>query len=253
MISQSEVDHFKKTGIWYTGVPSLDPSTHVSCLRTFLSGEDRYKEQFLQTKLNTLFEGYSYMGQQDSSNQYADDQLYTYVISDFFDPTLHADEFQPLIQTQQELIPYIASLEKQLISALSKDLLSFYDNEVAHSLSANYYPSGGKDALRLTEHPDGSLLTVFPFGMDEEFKYEMSDGSWQTIKKTNEIICFSGYLMECMTDIKSLNHKVEQKGPQKERFSFAYFSIPRPGSVFTMKGQEVSTETYFKQYLSLFE
>lgn len=253
MISQTQIDHFRKTGIWYTGVPSLDPKIHKECFKTFLSREDEYKKNFLQTKFNTIFEGYSYLGQEDSANQYADDQLYTYVISDFFDHRLHAAEFESLFQQQKELIPKVAALEKELLGAVSPELLDFYNHQTSHSLSANYYPAAGENSLRLTEHPDGSLLTVFPFGMDEEFQYELSDGSWHTIAKTDEIVCFSGYLLECMSSIKALNHKVVKQGPQHERFSFAYFSIPTPGHCFRMKGVETTTEDYFKQYLSLFE
>ncbi len=252
MLSKTQLDTFKKSGIWYTGVPSYDPTNHISCMKSFLSREDLYKSDFLQTKLDTLFEGYSYLGQENSSNQYAEDQLFTYVLSDYFDQRLHAKEFYPIIKEQQTLTAKIVELERELIAAISSDLLDFYDRYVSHSLSANFYPANGKSELRLTEHPDGSLLTVFPFGMDHEFQFETTEGSWHTIERTNEIVCFAGYLMELMTDIKSLNHKVCKEGHQNERFSFAYFSIPTPGSVFKIKGQEISTESYFQKYLSLF-
>ena len=253
MISQSQIDYFKEVGIWYTGVPGLDPTTHISCLSNFLAREEAYKADFLQTKLDTLFEGYSYMGQEDSSNQYADDRLFTYVLSDFFDPRQHAPEFQALLEEQQLFMPQIRQLERDLLAATVPELLDFYDHQVAHSLSANFYPSGGGEALRLTAHPDGSLLTVFPFGMDEEFQFEKPDGSWHLVEKTDEIVCFSGYLMECMTSIRSLNHKVEKSGIQSERFSFAYFSIPSPGNTFFMKDEKVTSEEYFTRYLSLFD
>jgi len=253
MISQSQVDYFKEVGIWYTGVPAMDSTVHLSSLRSFLNREEDYKAKFLQTKFNQGFEGYSFMGQEDSANQYADDQLFTCVISDYVDQSVHAAEFAALFQAQEKLIPQIASLEVELLSGLSEDLLSFYHQNIAHSLSANFYPAGGSSSLRLTAHPDGSLLTVFPFGMDKEFQFELPDGSWQTVEKTGEIAIFSGYLMECMTDIKSLNHKVEKQGAHEERFSFAYFSIPSPGCSFQTNQGQMTTESYFKRYLSLFE
>ncbi len=252
MISQSQLDYFKEVGIWYTGFPCFSPETHISCMSSFLSRDETYKANFLQTKFDTLFEGYSYMGQEDSANQYAADRLFTYVISEFFEATRHATEFQPLLNEQSQFMPQIRALEKELLGALSADLLEFYSQHVSHSLSANFYPTGEGEALRLTEHPDGSLLTVFPFGMDEEFQLQKPDGSWQVIERTDEIVCFSGYLMECLTDIKSLNHKVEKKGSQSDRFSFAYFSIPTPGHSFKMKGVPTTTEAYFEKYLSLF-
>jgi len=194
------------------------------------------------------------MGQPDSLNQGAYDNLYTYVLSEFFDQNKHPREFDPLFAGQYELIPKIKKLERELLANLDAGLLSFYNTYGVHSLSANYYPPNDSNSLRLTEHPDGSLLTVFPFGMDEEFQFEMPDGSWQAIEKTDEIVCFSGYLMECLTgDIKALNHKVVKEGPQGERFSFAYFSIPAPGSTFQIKDAKTSTEAYLEKYLSLFD
>lgn len=253
MISESQINYFKEFGIWYTGLPVLDRSQHVLALQSFLSRPESYKSAFLQTKLDTIFEGYSYLGQSDSVNQVSDDLLYTYVLSDFFDQARHPKEFASLFEGQKELIETISILERLLLSSIYPELLSFYDDKIGHSLSANYYPAGHESGVRLTAHPDGSLLTVFPFGMDQEFKYERPDGSWRTVEKTNEIICFSGYLLECLTDIKALNHKVEKPGPQSERFSFAYFSIPRPAESFLLNHETVSSEAFFARYLSLFD
>lgn len=253
MISKTAIEYFMKTGIWYTGVPSLDPNVHISCLKSFLQQPDDYKADYLQTKLNTVFEGYSYMGQTDSLNQYAEDHLYTYVISDFFDPQRHAPEFRELIESQEHLLTQITLLEKRLINGVVPGLKDFYEDHVAHSLSANYYPAGELGSLRLTEHPDGSLLTVFPFGMDSQFKFQTADGTWHTIEKTNEMVCFSGYLLEYLTGIKALNHKVEHHGPQEERYSFAYFAIPKPGCSFEAQGEKITSEQYFEKYLALFE
>lgn len=253
MISHSQLEYFKNVGIWYTGVKALDHSHHVSSLKSFLNKSEAYKSNFLQTKFNSGFEGYSYMGQTDSANQYADDQLYTYVISDYFDANLHPPEFNPLISSQKGILPQIKTLERELLSALSQEALSFYDTYISHSLSANYYPPKGANSLRLSPHPDGSLLTVFPFGMDEQFKFEAPDGSWHTIEKTNEIVCFSGYLLQCHSGIKALHHKVEESGTLEERFSFAYFSVPKPKCSFHLSEGETTTEAYFKKYLSLFD
>jgi len=253
MISQSQVAYFREVGIWYTGVKAFDSSIHISSLREFLNQNQAYKDGFLQTKFDSVFEGYSYLGQEDSANQYADDQLFTYVISDYFDTSRHAKEVQPIIQSQQTLIPKVQGLERILLKALSPELIVFYDCYAAHSLSANYYPPNENGGLRLTAHPDGSLLTVFPFGMDEEFQFETPDGAWKTVEKTNEVVIFSGYLMECLTDIKALNHKVEKKGKQNERFSFAYFSVPRPNEKFLLDGKMITGKDYYTRYLSLFD
>jgi len=253
MISQSQIDCFKETGIWYTGIPVYSASTHISCLGDFLSKERNCKHSFLQKEFNYLFEGYSFLGQEDSLNQDSKDNVFTYVLSDFFDPARHPKEFQRLIKAQTSIIQTICKLEKELLLALDPSLISFFEHQTGHMLSANYYPASESAPQRLTEHPDVSLFTVFPFGMDEEFKFEALDGSWQTVEKTDEIVCFSGYLLECLTDIKALNHKVEKTGSQHERFSFAYFSIPKPQQIFEMNQEKVTSEEYFTRYLSLFD
>ena len=142
MISQTQLDYFKEAGIWYTGIPALSSKIHLTCMQAFLSRSEEYKAKFLQTRFNARFEGYSFMGQEDSANQYADDQLYTYVMSDYFDSKLHPDEFQLLFEEQEQLIPKIAAIERQLLSQLLPELLDFFDRHIAHSLSANFYPSG---------------------------------------------------------------------------------------------------------------
>jgi len=253
MILQSQLDYFKEVGIWYTGIPSLDASIHTSSFKRFLSREEEYKRTFLQSKLNYAFDGYSFFGQEDSLNQGADDKVFTYVLSDFFEPSKQPQEFWPLLKAQVDIIDQIAELEKELLDKINPQLHSFFENQIGHMLSANYYPPNNLNGLRLTSHPDVSLITVFPFGMDEQFQFEMPEGSWQTIGKTDEVICFSGYLLECMTGIKALNHKVEKDGDQDERFSFAYFSIPRPNQKLDLEKEKITSEVYFTRYLSLFD
>ncbi len=253
MISQSQIDYFKEVGIWYTGVEAKDPQFHILSLSKFLSQDLAYKNSFLQKRFDKHFEGYSFLGQEDSLNQGHEDKVYTYVLSDFIKPERHPVEFQELNTHQTELIKLISKLERELLSAIDPSLKSFLKESMGHMLSANYYPPSDDSKLRLTAHPDVSLFTVFPFGLDKEFQFEMPDGSWQTLEKTNEIICFSGYLLQCLTGIKALNHKVEKNGSQKKRYSFAYFSIPKPNTQFKIENEEVTSESYFRRYLSLFD
>lgn len=253
MIAQSDVDYFKEVGIWYTGIKAEDPSEHISCLRQFLSREVEYKNRFLQKKMKKVFDGYSFLGQEDSLNQGSDDHVYSYVLSDFASASIHPFEFASLSLRHLKIEKTIVLLEETLLNKVDPSLTSLYEKTMGHMLSANYYPKSQASKLRLTAHPDVSLLTVFPFGIDEEFQFELPDGTWQTIEKTDEIICFSGYLLEFLTGIKALNHKVEKKGPQSERYSFAYFSIPRPNQTFQHRTEKVTSEEYFARYLSLFD
>jgi hypothetical protein len=61
--------------------------------KEFISKDFTYKKTYLQKKYNYGFDGYSYLGQKDSSNQYAEDLLHSFVISEFSDPKTFPKEF----------------------------------------------------------------------------------------------------------------------------------------------------------------
>ncbi len=255
MFNQSQLSHFRKYGILYTGIDPLSPAKHKVALKEFIEREDSYKNQFLQKEFGYGFEGYSYLGQTDSSNQGAEDLVSTYVMSDFFDPERHPAEMQQITKRSRKVIDKISRIETVLLNHIDLKLVRFHHIHLGHMLSANYYPpvEGLSGRPRLTSHPDVSLLTVFPFGLDREFIFETPEGEWIEIEDPNQIICFAGYLLEQLTDIKALNHKVRlTEDSKKERFSFAYFSIPKPGEQFTVDGKLFSSEDYFARYLSLF-
>ena len=215
--------------------------------------EDSYRKAYLQKNFGYCFEGYSYQGQKDSTNQGEDDQVHTYVIFDFFEENRHASGMRLNVLGSIEIVTFIHALEIKLLTCIAPDLLQLLEDS-GHMLSTNYYPKVEYSAtLRLTEHPDISLFTCFPFGIDSDFKYQLNNGEWQQLKNPNQIIIFSGYLLESLTSIKVLNHKVESKQTDQERFSFAYFSIPKPNTTLVIGNKKVTSEEYFTRYLSLFD
>ena len=129
-------------------------------------------------------------------------------------------------------------------------------------VSCNYYPAqnnfdcSAAENTRLSAHPDVSLITIFPFGVDGDLEYQTADGSWKTMTPTDRIIGFSGYLMELATDgnIKALNHRVKlSKNRNSERFSFAFFSLSFPDAqLSTLDEETISGKEYFEKYLELF-
>ncbi|WP_298531219.1 2OG-Fe(II) oxygenase family protein [uncultured Algibacter sp.] len=226
----------------------------------FLKQPEVYRKQFLQAYFNTGFDGYSYMGQKDSSNQYDTDLLHSFVLSEFSETEKFPSEFRGFFNAEwTNLISKIESIELNLIQKLNVDgLLEFYGNSVGHMLSCNYYPVVEKtvstDALRLSKHIDVSLFTVFVFGIDEGFVFQKEHQKSEALFASDDVLIFPGYLLEYLTNgkYKALEHQVDFSGMPKERFSFAFFSIPKPDINIEFQGLNFSSETYFNDYLSLF-
>lgn len=231
--------------------------------QSFLNKQYNYKENYLQKKFDYGFDGYSYLGQKDSSNQYETDLLHSFVISDFCDKNLFPKEFKNFMNLEWEKLQFqIRNLELKIIQQLDvKGLEDFYTGNIGHMISCNFYPKTkdfsftAKDNIRLSEHTDVSLFTIFPFGFDSDFYYQNSKGEWIQIEATNNIVVFPGYLLEVFTKgkIKALNHCVKlPENRNSERFSFAYFSLPYPNRKFKMANKNYTSENYFEEYLNLF-
>ena len=253
--SKIQLNHFLENGLLYTGIKTQSSTLYKKYLNEFLKRQNSYKEKFLQKNINYAFDGYSYKGQKDSTNQYPEDQVFTYVWSDFSDNKPHAKEILKLRSTYKKDIELISKIEYALLRDINQTILEFYQKNIGHTLSFNFYPSCTlkHTTARLSEHPDISLITIFPFGIDQEFVYQTKDKQWKVLNSTDEIICFSGYLLEQLTGIKALKHKVDgHKYHYKKRYSFAFFSVPTPESIFTLKNKKISGKMYYDQYLSLF-
>jgi isopenicillin N synthase-like dioxygenase len=54
-------------------------------------------------------------------------------------------------------------------------------------------------------------------------------------------------------DIQALNHAVKRTDTDKERYSFAFFSLPYPERAFKINQKAYTSSTYFEQYLNLFK
>ncbi len=246
-----------RNGYYKTGVKALDSKDVKLAFKNFLACDETYRKQYLQKSFSRSIDGYSYLGQKDSLNQYDFDQLHSFVLSRFNSNTDFPSEFQDVLNDFWDgLLDVVVRVEKQVIEQLKvPSLKEFYQDHIGHMMSANYYPPAAKGLeQRLSAHKDVSLLTVFPFGVDGELKFKVED-RWITADASEEIIVFPGYLMECITggSVKAVDHKVDGMNTSfSERFSFAIFSIPVPAHSFQLKGKHYSSEDYMKEYLSLF-
>jgi hypothetical protein len=257
-------------GLILTDIPVLPVAPILQCMQDFMSSEDSHRLHFLQKEYGFAFDGYSHCGQVDSTHQAAEDLLHTFVLSDFYPAERYPVAFQSFILQQwPELVSQLRNLELSMIETLPVELRTWYQHSAGHMLSANYYPSlsqfntAAHGDTRLSAHPDVSLFTVFPFGLDSAFQYETPQGQWLSAPETDRMIAFPGYLLEWLSNgkVKALNHRVRLDSDQaRERYSFAVFSIPaRDTSVSRVVGpsgaeqQSLTAQAYFRQYLSLWD
>lgn len=231
-----------------------------AALRAFCQQPPAYRREHLQDRYRVAFDGYSYPGQDDSRNQGPEDQLHSFVFSDFSAPDRYPREFQAFITRHwPSLCRQVQQLEQELLQDLGLGAIAGQQaRDFGHMMSANYYPAGarpGKDRaqLRLSAHPDVSLLTVFIQGLGPGFQYRDSDGKWRDAKIEPRVTVFAGDLLEWLTDgaIPALQHRVRRQADDAERFSFALFSLPRPGAVLaSLGGKRISTEDWYRLHLS---
>lgn len=230
----------------------------------FLRQPFSYRKQFLQSHYKTAFDGYSYMGQPDSTNQYDYDLLHSFVLSDFQSPSAFPTEFSDFFYNDwRNLKSWIVKLETQLLRWMELGHLEkFYHDCIGHMISCNYYPKLSESDYRqrktnrLSAHKDVSLFTTFPFGLDEGFSYYDYNNEVVKLHKTAKSVVFSGYFLEWFYggDIPAINHLVEmpKKSQDSERYSFAIFSVPKPKTSFVIGDKYCTADEYFHEYLSLF-
>lgn len=251
----------------YTGLPALGPCCLPDALRRFCERTPGYRSRYLQQHFGPALEGYSFPGQEDSLNQGPEDALHSFVLSDNFPIERYPPELQSFLSQQWPTITRsVHLLEQQILARLGlKDIANQHRQLFQHTLSANYFPAlpqpgAGRahDAttpaklLRLSAHPDVSLLTVFFNGLSEGFQYRNADQQWVDAPVTSTITVFPGELLEWMTDgaISALQHRVRTTSAGIERFSFALFSLPAPDAVLTSNaGQTITTEQWHRKHL----
>ena len=283
MIDPQSAEFLKAEGYLVTSCAALDRGELLASFRAFVHRDRDYRHRFLQKRYGYPFDGYSYAGQPDSSHQAEDDLVSTFVLSEFYPPERYPVEFQGFLNGGwKEVLRTVRSLEVGLLRQLDiPGLLDFYQRNAGHMISNNYYPplrdftTTAAGNTRLSAHPDASLFTVFPFGVDEELELELTDGAgspvWRPAPAAASILLYPGYLMEMWTHgaIKALNHRVrlppaaaagawrqsDRPGRDQgaERFSFSCFSLPFPLREFEMPGRGMMTsEACFDAYGALF-
>lgn len=266
MLSSNSVNLLIKNGFCVTDLPLLDKQTLFDGFKAFLTKEDNYKKTFLQKAYGYAFDGYSFMGQTDSSNQGYEDYVYTFVLSNFHQPDKFPVEFATFFsQEWQSLLNYIKKIEQEILAQLGYPALTqLYNQDMGHMVSCNYYPPTkalpirNENDSRLTPHNDISLFTIFPFGLAEGLQFEDTKGNWVSIPACDTILILTGYFLAFWTkgQLKGLNHRVAMpKNSAKARTSFAFFSLPKPNRRFQLlsKKQTFTSDNYFQSYLGQFD
>lgn len=241
-----------------TKIPILNKEPLHNAFSSFLKHTSAFKKQFLQAHFPYAFDGYSFMGQTDSANQYDFDLLNTFVFSDLNPIDYFPDEFKKFRNNYWEnLKKKMKEIEQNILSKLEIDgLENFHREKMSYMISCNHYPAvqTENEVLRLSKHKDVSLFTIFPFGIPKGFQYTSSNGEEINYQNNKTIVAFPGYLLEKISKgkVKALHHGVNFKSAQIERYSYAFFSIPKPKTKGVVNEIKIDTEAYFEEYLGLF-
>lgn len=245
-------------------IPAISDINIKNALAKFVEKDSAYKSQFLQSNYQTAFDGYSFIGQKDSLNQYETDMLHSFVLSEFQDLEKFPEEFHPFLQEEWgALVKNIRAIELSVIEKLQlPELKRLYEEDViGYMMSCNYYPKPmhcdviAANNTRLSAHKDVSLFSTFPYGVAKGLSYYNDKQELIKMGDVNTMMLFSGYFLEFTTNnlLTALDHQVDlPQNANEERFSFAIFSIPKPNSSFLYHGKEISSTDYYKAYLSLF-
>ena len=143
----------------------------------------------------------------------------------------YPEEFQSFLKGGwHKVVETVRSLETDLLTQLDiPGLLDFYRQNAGHMVSNNYYPpqqqftTTAADNTRLSAHPDASLFTVFPFGIDRELELQVTGESgepvWRSVDAVDSILLYPGYLMEMWSQgaIKAMNHRVRLSANKRGR------------------------------------
>ena len=182
MTDRHSADHLKSRGYLVTSFAALDCSEPLAAFQAFIHRDRDYQRRFLQKRYGYAYDGFSFYGQTDSSHQAEDDLISTFVLSEFYPVDRYPAEFQGFLKgSWKEVVKTVRSLETALLAQLDvPGLLDFYRRNAGHMVSSNYYPplqqftSTAAGNTRLSAHPDASLFTVFPFGVDEELELQLA-------------------------------------------------------------------------------
>lgn len=258
-MGKDALQQLKNEGIFISDRPALKDSLLDNSFMSFVHQNESYKRDFLQKNYSYAFDGFSFKGQTDSSNQGYDDLMDTFVFSDLCAEHKFPAEFDAYFENEwNDTLSKIEKWEEVLLAELD---LNINTSAIGHMVSCNYYPATrhfqttSRGNTRLSAHPDVSLFTVFPFGVESGFTYKNPRGEWVELGKLENWTVFPGYFLECLTngDLKALEHKVVLPIDRDlERTSYAFFSLPRPNTEWAINGMKVTPENYFEKYLNLF-
>ncbi|CAN0587399.1 unnamed protein product, partial [Ectocarpus sp. 12 AP-2014] len=167
-------------GFITTNIPASKDTVLRTALQRFLEMPLSERMQYSQRKLGIAFDGYSYMGQADSLNQYDKDLLHSFVLSNISAVATFPETFQEYLRQEfLEQLAYIKALEKEVLHWLGfSEFQTFYDDHINHMVSCNFYPEldleNQKEKVvdRLSFHTDVSLFSIFLFGLEAGFAYE---------------------------------------------------------------------------------
>jgi len=116
MIDSKSADFLKSEGYLVTSCAALDNSELQEAFRAFVNREGAYRLRFLQKRYGYAFDGYSFVGQSDSSHQAEDDLLSAFVLSEFYRVERYPAEFLGFLNgSWKDCLRTVRALEIELL------------------------------------------------------------------------------------------------------------------------------------------
>lgn len=263
MIDEESANVLIEQGYLNTNLPALKAPHLQAGFAQFLAADAPYRKQYLQQQFKHGFDGYSYLGQEDSSNQGAEDLVETFVLSDQHSFGNFPKEFAAFFEEEWHFLQQeVKRIEAAIVQQFNNPSLASLQQALGLMISCNFYPAvpantSPPNANRLTEHNDISLFTVFPFGTRKGLQVQQSDGEWVDVTQTDSIVVMSGFLLEYWSEGRyiSTNHRVVSGNVgQQPRSSYSFFSLPHSKQEFMFEnGQRLFTgKEYCNTYLDQF-
>ena len=169
MIDSHSIDLLKTDGYLVTPYAALNNDELLASFRAFANTDRAYKQRFMQKEYGYAYDGYSYVGQADSSHQAEDDLVSTFVLSEFFALDRYPAEFQGFLNCGwKTVLGVVRSLELELLTQLDMPaLLDFYQTERRpHGLQQLLSSGSGFRHQRSRQYPSlrsPGCLSVYRF------------------------------------------------------------------------------------------
>lgn len=213
---------------WHSSLTAIRPD--AAALRIFFGREQDYKDRFQKG-----FFGYSPLGHERTDDCPDPTPVECFVIGEDDTEGALPRELRTTRSAYFEACVLIAEqIFGTLVTALAFDTVGLSRRDFQFTLQVNFYPSckdlGRRPTLRMGDHVDPGVMTIFPAGVDGQLEYLNASNRWTRVERSDRVTVIAGKALEFLTGgrIPALRHRVAAASDShEERFAFPFTIIPR--------------------------